>query len=1205
MMKQSWLLITTLFIGIFIRFSQTDGFDLRNILSTAIKSPQDRQVLTQLETRLPKFLDLNIPAKENPDRVFSKFKEAIQLIPPSIQRDTTLDARSARDLFPALQPIYRYVKDSVWKSIAKLIDLPQALAGVPAQNLAEQNLKTLLSYSDDDTASKVLERNSNRQDFSDDQKTILVQNYIDRIKTKLDPNNFQELITQKLGASFLRYLPLDFLLKSSIFNDNSVIRNVATWLHLLSPIQRDAISNKVYRALTDTAGKIVQGNNPLSLTTNDPSTLDMVARMMPSLSTRQIINTVGDKIGPLLQRTSIREDQSCSTSLALLNRTLEEKRTKNRQFRPDPTLVQQWQKCYSGCDLNDLFSDSEDLKELLKNHPSPQNCPSLINEVKKEYGLERDLNSIKLRSVSDALGSIYRADEINDLSDELMGELGRDEKSLENLGSQDLTPNQARAIIDKIPRSTQNLWGKNILGKLGNLIPGMDNIILQQILTRGRGDLPSLFTSTSASFIRKLVPSKICLLIDKYATEPNLAKYRKLLESNHAKKFIKSATLMKILQLAPDVLRLVRFTPAQASAAITNSLGPQKSFDGSLGNLGMIKNFINGLTKNDIEKIRPEESLQAVQQVFGSSKTRNIDSQIQSNTRYAFGNLLRRGLQTSEATQNVDGYIKGLFREDNLVDDLNPELFSTMTNDELDAVNRLNSHEAGRFWDAVGSVREPACCSFVNENRFRLVDYALKFYGSATGDIDNFKLSQLGPFLATSLRASDIRRITTDALMNKIDLFKSSCFQPAQAEAQALGSRLQDALNEVDDNIKALYLDLIGELAVYLPMDIGVPKHVLSQRTNYLSKSLGNLENRDEKCQVPDGDGYLSKAKKGIKRTLVNAFLDQNSLLNNFRGRRQVNQGQNTINCQQLRLMGSAISALPIEEISSINNIELSRCIDAFGSVDDYDSDKVKHIAQKYIQALQSQGRHIQSLSQSELYELNSILTGFTPSELLQLRNEHFRDSNFLSFIGNLDGWSVDQLKSLAKLVLSNTNYLTPPILENAGKILCAIDEEYLRRIPPDNVQEYLSILANIECPAESNVNYSSTMFDIVKNVYRGDTFRPDIFGSLGTIAAGLKSADLRSISPELFNFFPQQGLSRLPKDIFKSLNINQLQNLNVEQIKTIPNSLLSSLGANQLSILNQILFPFKTSGALMKHTFSIFIVWILPLISIIFVHRF
>jgi len=64
----------------------------------------------------------------------------------------------------------------------------------------------------------------------------------------------------------------------------------------LSPLQRDAISNKVYRSLTDTTGKIVQNNSPIRLTTNDPSTLDMVARAMPSLSTRQIINAIGDKI---------------------------------------------------------------------------------------------------------------------------------------------------------------------------------------------------------------------------------------------------------------------------------------------------------------------------------------------------------------------------------------------------------------------------------------------------------------------------------------------------------------------------------------------------------------------------------------------------------------------------------------------------------------------------------------------------------------------------------------------------------------------------------------------------------------------------------------------------------------------------------------------------------------------------------------------
>jgi len=78
--------------------------------------------------------------------------------------------------------------------------------------------------------------------------------------------------------------------------------------------------------------------------------------------------------------------------------------------------------------------------------------------------------------------------------------------------------------------------------------------------------------------------------------------------------------------------------------------------------------------------------------------------------------------------------------------------------------------------------------------------------------------------LVTSLRASDIRRITTDGLINKINFFKSTCFQPGQAEGQALGARLNDAIGEVDDNLKGLYLDLIGELAVYLPMDISASK---------------------------------------------------------------------------------------------------------------------------------------------------------------------------------------------------------------------------------------------------------------------------------------------------------------------------------------------------------------------------------------------
>jgi hypothetical protein len=93
-----------------------------------------------------------------------------------------------------------------------------------------------------------------------------------------------------------------------------------------------------------------------------------------------------------------------------------------------------------------------------------KNCEGLIDEVKKEYELERSITANKLREVSgnkklprkkknfsllflDAFGAIYRTDEINNLNDELMAELGRDEKTLEKLGSQDLTPNEVNIKI--------------------------------------------------------------------------------------------------------------------------------------------------------------------------------------------------------------------------------------------------------------------------------------------------------------------------------------------------------------------------------------------------------------------------------------------------------------------------------------------------------------------------------------------------------------------------------------------------------------------------------------------------------------------------------------------------------------------------------------------------------------------------------------
>ncbi|CAF4836890.1 unnamed protein product, partial [Rotaria magnacalcarata] len=54
--------------------------------------------------------------------------------------------------------------------------------------------------------------------------------------------------------------------------------------------------------------------------------------------------------------------------------------------------------------------------------------------------------------------------------------------------------------------------------------------------------------------------------------------------------------------------------------------------------------------------------------------------------------------------------------------------------------------------------------------------------------------------------------------------------------------------------------------------------------------------------------------------------------------------------------------------------------------------------------------------------------------------------------------------------------------------------------------------------------------------------------------------------------------MSYLPKDILKSFNLEQLQNLNIEQIKSIPTSIFGALSGKQMTILNQILYPFKSS---------------------------
>jgi hypothetical protein len=44
---------------LFYSVGHTDDFNIRNLFAKSIKTPQDENILTQLEQRLPTFLDLN------------------------------------------------------------------------------------------------------------------------------------------------------------------------------------------------------------------------------------------------------------------------------------------------------------------------------------------------------------------------------------------------------------------------------------------------------------------------------------------------------------------------------------------------------------------------------------------------------------------------------------------------------------------------------------------------------------------------------------------------------------------------------------------------------------------------------------------------------------------------------------------------------------------------------------------------------------------------------------------------------------------------------------------------------------------------------------------------------------------------------------------------------------------------------------------
>jgi hypothetical protein len=53
---------------------------------------------------------------------------------------------------------------------------------------------------------------------------------------------------------------------------------------------------------------------------------------------------------------------------------------------------------------------------------------------------------------------------------------------------------------------------------------------------------------------------------------------------------------------------------------------------------------------------------------------------------------------------------------------------------------------------------------------------------------------------------------------------------------------------------------------------------------------------RDEKCRIQDADDFLKQSIHRMKRTLINAFIDQRTSSYKQRDRRQINRGM-SIEC--------------------------------------------------------------------------------------------------------------------------------------------------------------------------------------------------------------------------------------------------------------------------------------------------------------------
>ncbi|XP_062956736.1 otoancorin [Cynocephalus volans] len=263
------------------------------------------------------------------------------------------------------------------------------------------------------------------------------------------------------------------------------------------------------------------------------------------------------------------------------------------------------------------------------------------------------------------------------------------------------------------------------------------------------------------------------------------------------------------------------------------------------------------------------------------------------------------------------------------------------------------------------------------------------------------------------------------------------------------------------------------------------------------------------------------------------------------------------------------------EELLCMEDDAFTRSVERLGAVQGFSQPQLMALKERTIQVwdMPSCWREYHIMS------LGRIALALNESELEQL------DLGSIDTVASLSQqteWSPGQAKSILQGFLDDSDYSIQDLksfhLVGLGATLCAMN---ITEIPLIKISEFRVVVARIGALLCSI--HVLAEFKRKAEVVFGDPTKwtSSILQELGTIAAGLTTAELQMLDKDLMPYFQPSAIKYLPDEIFKELSAEQIASLGPENAAAVTPAQRRQLSTLQLQSLQRALDGAKSHSRL------------------------